>query len=240
MSSSLCRVAIATVTPAMLTGSSTAYGFMAPVRPTFRPTWSSVVSAVVGGNLNATAQRGSRPTAPSRRCCSNDDTLTTAPSTSNPSSARRRSHSWQTASASSGSSWRRTSGLTGKRCSRSHASASQCEASASPSLCPIAYAHSESGRRAVTAGSFWRSEPAAELRGFMNGLLPAAICSSFTRAKPSSGRYTSPRTSTTSGSAPASAGRLSGIARIVRRLAVTSSPTTPFPRVAPRTKTPRS
>ena len=50
------------------------------------------------------------------------------------------------------------------------------------------YAHRLSGRRAVTAGFFCRSDPAAEFRGFMNGFPPAAICSSFTRANPSSGR----------------------------------------------------
>ena len=104
----------------------------------------------------------------------------------------------------------------------------------------MAYAHSDSGRRAVTDGSFWRSDPAAELRGFMKGFAPAATCSSFTRANPCSGRYTSPRTSTTAGGAAPPAGSPSGMARMVRRFAVTSSPTTPLPRVAPRTNTPCS
>ena len=54
----------------------------------------------------------------------------------------------------------------------------------------------------------------------------------------SSGKYTSPRTSMTSGtSAPASR---SGTAAIVRTLPVTSSPVRPSPRVAARTSRPRS
>ncbi len=72
----------------------------------------------------------------------------------------------------------------------------------------------------------------------MNGFAPAAICSSLTRANPSSGRYTSPLTSTMGGAG--SRARRSGIARTVRRLAVTSSPAMPLPRVAPRTNTPSS
>ena len=51
------------------------------------------VTAVVGGNFHATAQRGSRPTEPSRRCSSRSSTLTTTPSISKSSSPRRRCHS---------------------------------------------------------------------------------------------------------------------------------------------------
>ena len=45
-----------------------------------------------------------------------------------------------------------------------------------------------SGRVAVIFGSFCRSDPAAELRGFMNVFLPAAACSAFTCSKPDSVR----------------------------------------------------
>ena len=38
------------------------------MRPTFRRSSISFVVAVVGGNLKAIAQRGSRPTTPSSRC----------------------------------------------------------------------------------------------------------------------------------------------------------------------------
>ena len=36
---------------------------------------------------------------------------------------------------------------------------------------------------AVTAGSFWRNEPAAELRGLTKVRSPAASCRSFMAAK---------------------------------------------------------
>ena len=67
MSSSLCSVASLIVTPPTATGASTAYGRRSPNFPTFHMTFSSRVTAVVGGNFQATAQRGSRPTDPSRR-----------------------------------------------------------------------------------------------------------------------------------------------------------------------------
>ena len=58
-------------------------------------------------------------------------------------------------------------GLTGKPRSRSQVSAAWCESNAMPSCAPRAYAQNASGRSAVTAGSCWRSDPAAVLRGFM-------------------------------------------------------------------------
>jgi hypothetical protein len=83
MSSSLCSVASFTITPPTSTGSSTAYGFSAPVRPTFRRMSISVVTARSGAYLYAVAQRGSRPpTIPSSPCRESGFTLTTAPSTS--------------------------------------------------------------------------------------------------------------------------------------------------------------
>jgi len=85
-------------------------------------------------------------------------------------------------------SWRSVSGLTGKACAPSHSSAWWCECSSRPSRAPIAYVQSASGRLAVFAGSRWRSEPAAELRGFMNVARPCAARSSFSRAKAAIGR----------------------------------------------------
>ena len=58
MSSSLCSVARDTVTPPTSTGSSTAHGFSAPVRPTRIMIFSSLVCAVIGAHLKARAQRG--------------------------------------------------------------------------------------------------------------------------------------------------------------------------------------
>ena len=77
MSSSLWSVASFTVTPPTWTGSRTANGWRSPNLPTFHAMSSSSVTAVVGGNFHAIAQRGSRPTTPSRRCSSMSSTLTT-------------------------------------------------------------------------------------------------------------------------------------------------------------------
>ena len=66
-SSSLCRVAVLTVTPPTWTGSSIANGTMWPVRPTFQTIFWSIVVAVVGGNFQAIAHRGSRLATPSSR-----------------------------------------------------------------------------------------------------------------------------------------------------------------------------
>ncbi len=63
---------------------------------------------------------------------------------------------------------------------------------------------------------------------------PASARRSFSAVKSLSDMYTSPRTSSSAG---ASSTR-SGIAPIVRRLCVTSSPISPLPRVAPRSSTP--
>ncbi len=81
-SSSLWRVAVLTVTPPTWTGSSIANGTRCPVRPTFQTTSSILVVAVVGGNFQAIAQRGSRPTTPSSRHSARSSTLTTTPSIS--------------------------------------------------------------------------------------------------------------------------------------------------------------
>ena len=81
-SSSLCRVAVCTVTPLTCTGSSIAKGTRCPVRPTFQTIRFSFVVAVIGGNFQAIAQRGSRPTTPRSRQSARSSTLTTAPSIS--------------------------------------------------------------------------------------------------------------------------------------------------------------
>ena len=82
MSSSLCRVARSTVTPPTGTGSRTAKGVSTPVRPTFTSMLCNRVTAVVGANLKAIAQRGSWATSPRSRCSATSSTLTTTPSMS--------------------------------------------------------------------------------------------------------------------------------------------------------------
>ena len=90
-SSSLCSVALRTVTPPTCTGSSTANGCRSPNLPTFHSIPCRVVTAVVGANFQAIAQRGSRPTTPRRRCISIWSTFTTTPSISKSSAPRRSS-----------------------------------------------------------------------------------------------------------------------------------------------------
>ena len=93
----------------------------------------------------------------------------------------------------------------------------------------------------MAAGSSWRRLPAAELRGLAKVGRPASAREALSSANAARGRYTSPRTSTTAGGDPPSGVRSTcGMARMVRRLAVTSSPITPSPRVDPCTKRPFS
>ena len=95
-----------------------------------------------------------------------------------------------------------------------------------------------SGRDAVTFGSFWRSEPAAALRGLANGFSPASTSRAFSSSKRSIGKKTSPRTSTRSGTrSPLSR---SGMSAMVRTFGVMSSPVRPSPRVAARVSRPCS
>src|SRR5439155_1575235 len=79
--SKLWSVAVVTVTPPISTGSSTAYGLSAPVRPTLIRISLSLVIWTSGANLRAMAQRGSRfPTVPSSTCSLSGLTFTTTPS----------------------------------------------------------------------------------------------------------------------------------------------------------------
>jgi len=92
------------------------------------------------------------------------------------------------------------------------------------------------GLLAVTRGSFCRSDPAAEFRGLANAGLPASSRDSFSLPNASTGRKTSPRTSSVAGqSEPFSR---AGIEAIVRMFGVTSSPVRPSPRVAALTSAP--
>ena len=98
-----------------------------------------------------------------------------------------------------------------------------------------------SSRVAVTRGSFWRSDPAAELRGLANIGLPASTREALSLSKASMDKKTSPRTSTRSGTGNSSV-PLSrcGIDLMVRTFGVTSSPVRPSPRVSARTRRPFS
>ena len=68
ISSKLCRLALATVLPARLTGSSIATGVTAPVLPTPSSISRSFVVASSGGNLYAVAHLGARAVNPNSSC----------------------------------------------------------------------------------------------------------------------------------------------------------------------------
>ncbi len=68
ISSSLCSVARDTVTPPTYTGSRSADGVSAPVRPTVMMMSRTVVVCCSGGNFIAIAHRGARDTNPNRSC----------------------------------------------------------------------------------------------------------------------------------------------------------------------------
>jgi hypothetical protein len=137
MSSSLWRVALLTVTPPIWIGSSIANGTMFPVRPTLTAIRSSFVTAVVGANLKAIAQRGSRPTTPSASATSYSSIFTTTPSISKSSSSRRSSHRRHAPSTDPISSCDSTSLLTLKPCPRSHSSDCEWRSCASSREAPM-------------------------------------------------------------------------------------------------------
>ncbi len=114
-----------------------------------------------------------------------------------------------------------------------------------------------SGRLAATAGSSTLSVPEARLRGLMNSSSPAFSRARLTRSKFARVMITSPRTSSSAGTAagvprvpgaeprvPSAPGAAPpsawGRPRIVRTVWLTSSPTRPSPRVTARTNWPRS
>ena len=94
----------------------------------------------------------------------------------------------------------------------------------------------DSGRLAVSAGSFCRREPAAALRGLANGALPSSTRWALTVWKSWVEMKISPRISIWRGiSSPRSC---CGMVAMVATLWVTSSPVVPSPRVAARTRRP--
>ena len=108
----------------------------------------------------------------------------------------------------------------------------------------MAYMKVDRSRLWVMRASFWRSEPAAALRGLAKGWRPSLTAAAFSSSKLFLGMYTSPRSSRppTPGAmaARASSRRRRGTSRTVRMFTVTSSPVVPSPRVAARASRPSS
>ncbi len=184
------------------------------------------------------AHRGACDVAPSSRCSAVWSTLITAPSISQSIECRCSSQLVRNASTSAIESTPVVVVGTGSPAESAHARNPRCESNSIPSAAPNECTHSRSGREDVTFGSFCRSDPAAAFRGFANGRWPLAVSSSFSPSNAFTGKYISPRTSIRAGGSFSSS--FGGTPRTVRTLAVMSSPVTPSPRVAPRTKAPRS
>ena len=85
-------------------------------------------------------------------------------------------------------------------------------------------------RRAAILGSSCRRDPAAAFRGLANGGCPASSRCSLRAWNTFLGINTSPRTMSRLGASSSTM----GMERMVFRFSVTSSPTRPSPRVAPR------
>ena len=93
---------------------------------------------------------------------------------------------------------------------------------------------------AFLPSDFWRSDPDAAFRGFANTRSPASACSAFNSRNAATGKKISPRTSTIGGWPVPVEASFCGMPEICRTFSVTSSPTTPSPRVAALVSTPRS
>ena len=78
----LCNEALFTLVPASCTGSRLATGVIAPVRPTWKETESSLVEAISAWNLYAMAHRGDLAVKPRSCCWLKELTLMTTPSIS--------------------------------------------------------------------------------------------------------------------------------------------------------------
>jgi len=138
----------------------------------------------VGGNFHATAQRGSRPTEPSRRCSLevvhlHDDAVDLEVELAAAPLATPRTGAITSSSLPSTLMPR----LTGNLCSRSTAAPRrECGKTALRPRRPGS-TRSTAGRFAASAGSSCRIVPAAELRGFMNVDSPASALRSLSAVK---------------------------------------------------------
>ena len=238
ISCSLCSVAYVIVTPPTSTGSSTANGVTLPVRPVCTSICFNRAVRSSGGNLYAIAHRGAWLVAPSSRCRSLWSTLITVPSISQSTECRFDSQWRRNSLTPSIDSRASVVGAAGSPASLAHSRKPRCESKRTPSAAPNECTHRCSGREAVIFASFWRSEPAAALRGFANALPPASSSRRFSSSNALTGKYISPRISTISGGSETAS--LRGTSRTVRTLDVMSSPMRPSPLVAALTSRPRS
>ena len=81
-----------------------------------------------------------------------------------------------------------TRSLVGRPQVRSASYALDCRSNRKPSCAPTPWHTIDSRRVAVIRGSFWRSEPAAVLRGLAYGALPASTMAALSAAKCCTGK----------------------------------------------------
>ncbi len=129
--------------------------------------------------MYAIAHLGAWLVDPSSRCRSVWSTLITVPSISQSTEWRFASQCCRNAFTPSIDPSASVVGAIGSPAFSAHSRNPRCESNVTPSAYPNECTHSRSGREAVTFGSFWRSDPAAALRGFANALPPAWSSWSF-------------------------------------------------------------
>ena len=170
---------------------------------------------------------------PSRSLAERSSTLITAPSISQGSCSRLSliAATWASISGIPDSF---SYGITLKRSFFKYSRVSQWLEKETPSASWILKTKISSPRLAAIFGSSCRKEPAAAFRGLANNGFPSSSRRSFSRWKVFLGIYTSPRTISREGAFS----RVMGTERMVLIFSVTSSPTFPSPRVAPRTSFP--
>ena len=124
--------------------------------------------------------------------------------------------------------------MTLNRWERRYSSVSAWERNSFPSASWRLNTWMSSRRSAQILGSSCRREPAAALRGLAMRGFPWSSRMALISSNTERAIYTSPRTM----SRGSLSGRTMGMERTVFKFSVTSSPTRPSPRVAPRTNTP--
>ena len=132
----LCRVARETVLPEINTGSSSATGVAAPVRPTCTVIALRRVRARSARYFHATAQRGACDVIPAAACSEQSSSLTTAPSVLYGKSARTSSSSQMRSNAPLGPSPSSVHENDGNPHPRRIPASSDCLLSSKPSTAP--------------------------------------------------------------------------------------------------------
>ena len=235
--------------PARNTGSSTANGVTAPVRPTFTSILLSSVVFCSAGNLNAIAQRGNLLVAPERPALRDASTLMTTPSVSKSSDAALLLPLAQKATSCS---MPRSAASAARPAVPTRAAARACRACVAGATKRARHDLVEE-RAQAAPGDQRRIEVAHRAGRGVPRILEQRLARLFALGvHPLEGLA---RQVHLAAHLDAAAGRRcrrrsvrirrasrsrSGIARMVRTLGVTSSPRTPSPRVAPRTSTPSS